>query len=50
MKALTFVFWLAVMLGGFEYAFHSLFSISLFSPFILLIALFTVAASRSSAE
>jgi hypothetical protein len=50
MRALTFVFWLAVTLGGFEYAFHSLFSFSLLSPFILLVALFTVAGARSSAE
>lgn len=50
LRTVTFLFWLAVMLGGFEYAFRSLFTISLFSPFILLIALFTVAGVRSSAE
>jgi hypothetical protein len=50
MRALSFIFWLAVTLGGFEYMFRSLFALSLFSPFILLFALFTVAGARSSAE
>jgi hypothetical protein len=50
LKLLCFMFWSAVTCFGFGYMFHSFFGIGLFSPFILLVALFTVAASRSSAE